>query len=152
MNKKRKYKFTVNDKSAFTEDKTPNRTQILVEAGFEPADEYSLIKRTKHGTKMIPTDETLELEGDEEFFASNSRSTFELTVNCHSIVWCENYIDIAILRRVANVPEDFDVIFEREGAPDETLPIHCQFLFTEKGIEHLKTRKRQHQQFSFFGE
>jgi hypothetical protein len=152
MSDKPTYEFTINGKSASIADKTPTRAQLLVEAGFEPADDYGLLQRTKHGTKLIPSDETLDLEGGEEFFASDSGSTYELTVNNHSVVWGNEHIDIEILRRVANVPEDFDLIWEHEDIPDEVLPVHGQFSFAGKGIEHLKTKKREHQQFKFYVE
>ena len=146
------YPFTVNGKTASIADKTPTRTQLLVEAGFEPAEEYSLIQRSRYGTKVIPTDETLDLEGGEEFYASNSGLSYELTVNGHSVVWAEENIDITTLRHVANVPDDYDLIWDHEGTPDEILPTHGQLPLAEKGIEHLKTGKRQHPQFKFYVE
>jgi Multiubiquitin len=152
MNKNLEFEFLINGNLATIGDKTPTRTQLLVEAGFEPAEDYGLIRRTKHGTKVISSGDVLELEGEDEFFAFTGGSMFELTVNGHSIVWGDEKIEIEALRRLANVHEEYELLWERVDEADEVLPLHGQFELRSNGIEHLKTRKHAKPHYQFFVE
>ena len=135
--------YLINGREVVTHDATLTATQILNVAGFEPAEDYVLIARTAHGTRVVDLDTTLELQGEQkEFFASSNGLVFELTVDGHSIYWGEKHIDISDIRRFANVPEDDDLLWVREGDTDVMLSRTGNFDLGEQGVEHIQTCKR----------
>jgi hypothetical protein len=137
------FSYTINGKQAHITDATPTPIQLLSEAGFEPAEDYVLIERTPHGTKATSSDDVLDVSNsDAEFFAFQQGVIFQLTINGHSLVWGSEEFDVAVLRRVANVPDDSDVVLQLEDQPDQVLPAAGMISLRAAGIEHLKTRKR----------
>ena len=137
------YPYQINGKTANTIDSTPTLAQVLAEAGFEPAEDFVLIMRTAHGSRVVSSDDILDLTGStKEFYAFESGNCFELTVNGHSIWWGSQKIDIKEIRYLGNVPEEDDLIWERIEDENEVLALQGTFDMHEKGIEHLKTHKR----------
>jgi hypothetical protein len=137
-----RFKYIIDGAEAFTADPTPTPGQILSDAGFEPADDYTLIQRTAHGTDVTSSDDTFDLrEGPIEFFAFPTGQAYELRVNTHSIFWGTNSIDILKLRDLGHVADGDDLIWVRE-TENVTLPPHGIFELGNSGIEHLRTHKR----------
>lgn len=137
------YPYQINGKSATTVDSTPTSAQVLSDAGFEPAEDFVLIMRTAHGTRVVSSDDVLDLtEPQKEFFAFESGASFELTVNGHSIWWGNTKIEIKEIRNLGNVPEEDDLIWERIDGENEVLALQGNFDMHDQGIEHLKTHKR----------
>jgi hypothetical protein len=140
---KQDYPYTINGRAATTTHRTPTQAQVLTDAGFEPADDFILIQRTPHGTRVVSTDDVLELgSGSAEFFAFESGASYELTLNEHSIWWGAEKIEIKEIRALGNVPDEDELIWEREDGSSEVLPTQGKFGLRSKGVEHLKTRKR----------
>ncbi|MGY6126059.1 hypothetical protein ACW9YV_11330 [Paraburkholderia strydomiana] len=138
-----KFKYLINGQAASTDDPTPTSEQILADAGFEPADDYLLIQRTRHGSKVVSNDDVLSAaSGIPEFFAFDGGQVYALTVNEHSVFWGEKKIPIERIRHLANVPEDEDLIWERDGDANQTLPATGNFEISGEGIEHLRTHKK----------
>ena len=138
----RRYSYTINGKSASTAEPSPRQTQILVDAGFEPADDFVLVQRTAHGTRVISSDDILELHGAlAEFFAFESGATYELTLNDHSIWWGADTIEIRDIRLFGNIPADEELIWKREDNSIDVLPTEGKFRLGGKGVEHLTSRK-----------
>lgn len=146
------YTFIINGRGAHLNDPTPTPHQLLVEAGYEPAEDYVLIALAEHGTKVLSADETLDLQGAQaEFFAFEGGATFEATVNSHSVWWGAEKIDITTLRRLGRVKEDEDLVWVNIEGQNEVLPLHGEFALSGKGIEHLKTKARpQPVEYHFF--
>jgi hypothetical protein len=137
------FPYTVNGQAVSTRDPTPTGNQLLSDAGFEPADDYILIQRTAHGTKVISSDEVVPVgEGAYEFFAFGAGEAFVLTVNEHSLYWGEEKIKVEQIRTLANVPEDHELVWEREGEKPEVLDDRGLFSMAPKGVEHLRTKER----------
>jgi hypothetical protein len=137
------FSYQINSKQAFTGDPTPTSSQILSDAGFEPADDFSLVQRTQHGSRLLASDEVVDVrEGAAEFFAFSGGVTFECTVNSHSIFWGDDKIEIPQLRRLANVADDHDLVWVREESQNEVLPLEGHFPLSGRGVEHLRTHKR----------
>ena len=137
------FPYTVNGQTASTSDPNPIGSQLLSDAGFEPADDFILIQRTAHGTGVVALDQVVAIEeGHREFFAFGGGTAFELTVNEHSLFWGEEKIKVERIRQLANVPEDHELIWERDGEKPEVLPDHGEFSFAPKGVEHLRTKER----------
>lgn len=146
-----RHSYQINGKAATTSDRTPTQAQLLADAGFEPAEDFVLIQRTPHGTRVISTDDVLELDGTlHEFFAFENGVCYELTVNGHSIWWGADKIDIPQIRNLGNVAVDDDLIWERLDAGNQVLPSHGEFDLTAGGVEHLKTHKRSHTVYHYF--
>ncbi|MCG7400387.1 multiubiquitin domain-containing protein [Caballeronia zhejiangensis] len=147
------FPYLINGKEAVVEDATPTSVQLLSGAGFEPADDFSLIKRTPHGTRVVSADDSLDLrDGFAEFFASSAGTAFELTVNTHSIWWGDAQIEIPLLRRLANVAETDDLVWIREQAGNEILAREGLFTISDRGVEHLRTHRHEVQPtiYTFF--
>jgi hypothetical protein len=140
---KQKYPYTINGRPAAATDRHATAVQVLTDAGFEPADDFILIQRTPHGTRVVSTDDAFDLgNGSMEFFAFENGVSYELTLNQHSIWWGAEKIEIQQIRSLAHVPVDDDLIWEREDGSSEILPTQGKFGLRGKGVEHLKTRKR----------
>lgn len=137
------FPYTVNGQAASTSDPTPIGSQLLSDAGFEPAGDFILIKRTAHGTAVVALDQVVPL-GDEprEFYAFGGGEAFELTVNEHSLYWGEDKIKVKKIRELANVPDDRELIWQRDGEKSEVLSDNGEFSFTSRGVEHLRTKER----------
>jgi hypothetical protein len=139
----KKYSYVINGKPAATTDRTPLPAQILVDAGFEPAEDYLLIMRTQHGSKALQSDEVVELnEQNDEFYAFAGGVIFSLTVNGHLIYWGADKIAIDNLRDLANVSESDDLVWMREEEGNVVLPLQGDFALSGQGVEHLKTHPR----------
>src|SRR5690349_16808308 len=134
-----KFHYRINGQPSSTDDPTPTSEQILSDAGFEPADDYLLIQRTTHGSTVVSSDEVLNAEHRmPEFFAFDRGEAYELTVNEHSLFWGDKKIAIPLIRRLANTPDDHDLIWERTDGAPETLPAEGDFDLSGAGIEHLR--------------
>jgi hypothetical protein len=137
------FSYTINNLPATTKDRTPTSAQILADAGFEPADDYLLIQRTPHGSRVVASDDILEIDGaGAEFFAFEGGSAFEFTVNGHSLFWGEETIDVTRIRTIGHVPNDHDLVWMRDQDQNEVLHDGTLFNLKQHGIEHLRTHKR----------
>jgi hypothetical protein len=141
----REYPYLINGRPAKTTDATPTQAQVLADAGFEPVLDYVLIQRTPHGTKVVSSDDSLNLRDDSaEFFAFNCGVSYELTVNTHSIWWGEATIDIAKIRSFGKVSEDHDLVWDHGEQAPEVLPRQGHFRLDGGGVEHLRTVRPEH--------
>lgn len=138
-----RYKYLIDDKEAFTADCNALPSQILADAGYEPADDYMLVQRTAHGSASRQSDEPIDLSsGTEEFYAFLGGETFGLTINDHSIAWGAEVVHISRLRELGRVREDDDLVWMREEG-NQVLDREGEFRLDTKGIEHLRTHKRE---------
>ncbi|MBN3804146.1 hypothetical protein GXB81_13965 [Paraburkholderia sp. Ac-20336] len=139
-----KFAFLINGKDAYTTDRTPESLRLLSDAGYEPADDYVLIQRTAHGSRVLSTDDEIDLETQRtEFYAFPSGVTYEVMVNTHSVWWGEPSIDLSEIRRLANVAEDEDLFWIRDEEGNEKLPLNGAFPLESARVEHLRTHKRE---------
>ncbi|MFL9895905.1 hypothetical protein [Paraburkholderia sp. RL17-381-BIF-C] len=139
-----KFAFLINGKEAHTAVRTLESLQLLSDGGYEPADDYVLIQRTAHGSRVVSTDDEIDLEAQKaEFYAFPTGATYEVTVNTHSVWWGEPSIDISEIRRLANVSEDEDLLWNRNEEGNEKLPLKGAFRLDGAGVEHLRTHKRE---------
>ena len=144
------FPYKINGKMARTTDGTPISAQVLADAGFEPAEDFLLIERTEHGTRVVSSDDVLHLTGsNKEFFAFESGTSFEVTVNGHSIWWGHPKIEIEKIRYLGNVSDEEDLIWEHIDGENEVLNLHGHFDMHDRGIEHLKTRKRPYTEIEY---
>lgn len=152
-NQNTQYLYIINGRGAHLNDPTPTPQQLLVEAGYERAEDYTLIALAEHGTKVLSADETLDLrEPNSEFFAFEGGAIFEAMVNNHSVWWGDEKIDITTLRRLGKVKDEDDLVWINIEGQNVILPPHGEFSLNGKGVEYLKTKARPHQptEYHFF--
>lgn len=153
MNNKTHFSYVINGLPAQLDDITPTPRQLLVSAGFEPAEDYVLIALAKHGTKVLSADDVSDLrDGNAEYFAFLGGTTFQATINDHSVWWGKDTIDIPTLRRIGRVSQDDNLVWIRPEGENEVLPQQGEFSLKLNGTEHLKTVTRsQHEvEYHFF--
>jgi hypothetical protein len=137
------FPYTINGQVASTSHPAPTGSQLLSDAGFEPADDFILIERTPHGTGVVSSDQVVKIKGtSHEFFAFEGGEVYEVTVNAHSLFWGADKIKLEEIRNLGNVPDDHELIWVRDNLPPEVLPEHGSFALSGKGVEHLRTEKR----------
>ena len=137
------FSYLINGKQEKTNDSSPSAEKILGDAGFEPADDFVLIQRSTHGTVVVGSDAVLDLTGGTaEFFAFAGGEIFELTVNEHSLFWAAPAIGVEEIRRLANVPEDDDLIWIRDEGGNQKLSVGDSFELKGRGVEHLRSHER----------
>ena len=137
------YPFTINGRPASSSVQAPTQPQLLTDAGFEPPDDFVLIERTATGTRVVSSDDVIQLGNPPvEFFAFASGVGYELTLNGHSIWWGHDKIEIREIRTLGNVADDQDLIWEREDGNVEVVPLEGKFSLGSKRVEHLITKKR----------
>jgi multiubiquitin len=138
-----RHTYTINGREASVEDATPTPGQLLADAGYEPADDYMLVRRTEHGTQALSSDDSIDLrDGSTEFFAFEGGVAYQLTLNEHTVIWGEPRIEIGQLRHVGNVSDDLDLVWEREEGSNEVLARNGLFQLRGQGTEHLRTQTR----------
>jgi hypothetical protein len=137
------FTYLINGKQEETNDSSPSADKILADAGFEPADDFVLIQRSTHGTVVVGSDAVLDLtRGKAEFFAFAGGEIFELTVNEHSLFWGASTIGVGEIRRLANIPEDDDLIWIRDEGANQKLSVGDSFELKARGVEHLRSHER----------
>jgi hypothetical protein len=141
------FPYTVNDKKATTNDGTAGPDKLLADAGFEPADDYMLVQQTEHGTKLTSADDVIDIrDGLGCFFAFDAGTSYAVRLNTHGVVWGEKHIEVNLLRRFGQVPDDADLVDEATG---QVLEPGKKFDLSQPGVEHLRTRKRAPVENSF---
>lgn len=147
------YPFRINDSLANTDDQTPESAKLLTDAGFEPPDDYLLIQRTQHGSRVVTTDETLDLTGgNQEFYAFQGGEAYEFTVNEHSVFWGASNISCEKAKYLSHVPADEELIWMRDGVENVILSADGSLELRPAGIEHLRSHKHpvQPTQYKYF--
>jgi hypothetical protein len=134
--------FTVNGAHLALADGTPTARQILVEAGFTPADECVLVQVVGKATQAIGLDETVHLgaPGEEAFYAFRSDRIFRFTLEELGCDWGAKTIDEPALGLIAGIDEDHVIVLERDGrdhelGSDETVELD------HRGTEHFRVKR-----------
>ena len=147
------FSYSINGAASSLSDLNPTPQQILVNSGFEPAEDYTLISVEPHGTRILTADDVLTSQGaSNELYAFEGGEAFCVTVNQHSIWWGSDVIDIALLRRFAHVRDGDDLVSLNVPGPNEVLPTQGNFKLGAPGMEHLKThpRTQPHVEYHYF--
>jgi hypothetical protein len=139
------FSYSINGTASSLADATPTPQQVLVNAGFEPAEDYALIVVEPHGTRVLSADDVLSSTGGPvELYAFEGGQVFCVTVNQHSVWWGNDVIDIGLLRRITHVAEGDDLVYLNVEGSNRVLPGQGNFKLGEPGMEHLKTHARSH--------
>jgi len=139
----REFLYRINGKQATTDDGTPESAKLLTDAGFEPADDYLLIQRTPHGSRVITSDDVLDLSGgDAEFYAFESGTAFEFTVNEHTVFWGADKIRCREAKHLAHIPTADDLVWIRDESTNMVLGDEDFLELKAAGVEHFRSHKR----------
>lgn len=113
-------------------------------ADIEPADDHVVIELRRPGSRSVGLDEDVDLRepGREEFWVFASDRVFNFTVERLGYEWGAGRISEATLRDIAGVPDDHDLVIEREDEPDEILKKGSELDLSKRGTEHLRIRER----------
>jgi hypothetical protein len=135
---------TVNRRPVQFADPVPQGRQILATAGFDPADEYVLIQRRRHGTRSIGLDEPVDLreEGREVFDAFRSDRVYTFTIDDRGYEWGTDTVTEPLLRELSATADDTVLLQEREDEPDRELHPDEKVDLGKKGTEHFRTAKK----------
>lgn len=145
-----RYKFTVNGQEVFTIRQHATGAQLLVDAGFEPADDFILIQRLQKGSRIVAGNERPESDlGFLDFYAFGSGVVYMLTVDSIGIYWGEPAIAVETVRLIADVKPDEDLVRKGDAEPSDVSVIEGKIDLKGAGIEHLRTRKRHHEPETF---
>jgi hypothetical protein len=138
------YGATVNHRAVDFTDPVPDGRQILLAAGFDPADDHVLIERMRHGTRLVGLDEPVDLrkEGREAFDAFRTDRVFGFTVDGRGYEWGASVLTEPQLRELAALTEDEVLVLERQNEPDRDLGPGDEINLGTPGTEHLRTVKR----------
>jgi len=138
------FPVTVNDRPLQLDDPTSTARQVLIAAGFSPADECVLIQVLRDSTRSVALDETVDLRGHgkEVFWAFKTDRVFRFTLDGRGFEWGGAIIAEPLLRTVAHVSDDKVLVLERKDQPDQELGPNDEVRLADAGTEHLRTEKR----------
>lgn len=132
----------------FDDDEVTGR-EILTKAGLVPASEHQLILIRGGRTRLVGTDDKVDLAvGDGSAFRGfRSDRTFSFTMDEVGQVWGSACIEVDELLSIMHVPEGRDLVLEREDEPDRVLRPGGTVSFEARGVEHIVSRPATHQDF-----
>lgn len=138
------FRFVVNEREGSFADPVPLGRQILTAAQYVPADEHVLIRLLGARTQSVGLDEEVDLTAPskERFRAFHSDRVFFFTVNGVGFEWGEALIPEVVLREIADVPADQELVLERCDEPDLVLKNGVHVSLSSKGTERLRTAPR----------
>lgn len=138
------YRFEVNRSEFELANPTSDARQILLKAGFEPADEHVLIEVLRHRTQSIGLEEDVDLQGPERksFRAFRSDRLYLFTLAGHGYEWGAAMITEKELRFLGAIPDDRVIVLERPHGEEQVLAPDAQVNLAEAGTEHLRSETR----------
>jgi hypothetical protein len=138
------FSVSVNDRPLQLDDPKPAARQVLVAAGFNPADECVLIQVLRDSTRSVALDETIDLRGPDKevFWAFKMDRVFRFTLDGRGFEWGAALIAEPSVRSIAHVDENKILVLERKDQPDQELGPNDEVRLCEAGTEHLRTEKR----------
>lgn len=111
------YRLIIDDREVFSDDPIVTGRDILTIASHSPASNFSVIAIINQGTQAIGLDEQIDLRGTSapQFRVFNSDRLFRGLMNEREIVWGNDKISAAALRKIGDVPDDQDLFFDSKG-------------------------------------
>lgn len=133
---------TLNFKSLVIADNTPTGAQLAAAAGFTPAQQAVVLQILANGElEDIRPDEQADLRhGEGRFVIVESDRTFHFTVDGRRFDWPAHIVSGALVRKLANVPDDKTLYLERTSEPDRLVGPHDLIDLAALGVESFMTR------------
>lgn len=118
--------------------------EILTAAGLLPASEFVLIQVRKGRTRLITTDDKVDLrEAEGAFRAFSNDRAFAFTVDEVGQIWGSDSIEVDELLAIMRIPEGRDLVLEREDEPDLVLRPGGTLFLGAPGVEDIISRPTQ---------
>ena len=123
-------------------DPVPRGRQILISAGVDPKDDYSLFAILPNGDfEDVRLDEPFDLRarGAERFIGFQTDRDFKLTLNGHQLTWGKPVIGGTALYALGKVGPNEAVFLEVRGGPSRLIQPNELVDLAAPGVEHLVT-------------
>jgi hypothetical protein len=92
---------------------------------------------------VITSDDVLDLAGDNaEFYAFESGTAFEFTVNEHTVFWGADKVRCREAKHLAHVPTEDDLVWVRDQSTNVVLGDEDFLELKAAGVEHFRSHKR----------
>jgi hypothetical protein len=123
-------------------DRTPSGAQIAAAAGFTPSADATVLQILTTGElEDVRPGETVDLTIQVgKFVIVESDRTFHFTVDGTRYPWPGRVVSGALLRRLASIPAEKALCFERRDQPDQVLEEADLVDLAEPGVEHFYSR------------
>ncbi|MHA6933592.1 multiubiquitin domain-containing protein [Ralstonia pseudosolanacearum] len=126
-----------------TTDPTPNGSQILLAAGRDLRPEVQLVQLLTSGEmENIRLDEHPNLATGHKFVISCSDRSYFFTVDGTKLEWPHRYVSSTVIRRLAKVSDDFELVYKRNGGQETVLDAIDLVDLDAPGVEQIVTRLR----------
>lgn len=134
--------YTVNGQVAYFDDNEIEGRDVLNKIGFVPASEHQLILIKNERTRLIGTDDTINLkkEAGGVLRAFRSDRTFSFTVDDVSQLWGVAEMEVDEFLHHWPTPNDREWLLEREDEPDTVLRTGGTLNFEPDGVEDIVSR------------
>lgn len=131
--------YTVNGQIAHFDDNEIEGRDVLNKIGFVPASEHQLILIKDKRTRLIGTDDTINLkkEAGGVLRAFRSDRTYSFTVDEVSQLWGVAEMEVDEFLRHWPTPADREWLLEREDEPDTVLRTGGTLNFEPDGVEDI---------------
>jgi len=139
-------RFRVNGVEIDFHDRVITGREALTRSGNTPASEYQLILVRDQRTKMIETDDEIDLHAERggELRAFPSDRCFGFTVDEVGQVWGAEDMEVDEFLRIWPAPPGLDWVLERGDKPDTVLAPGGVLSFGPHGVEHVVSREEKH--------
>lgn len=138
--------FPVNGAEIEFHDRRITGREALTRSGNVPASEYQLILVRDQRTRLIGTDDEIDLNaekgGELRAFADDRSYTF--TVDEVGQVWGAEDMEVSEFVRIWPRRPGFHWVLERADMPDTVLTDDGVLSFRPQGVEHVVSRKDEH--------
>ena len=140
------YRYPVNGIEIDFHDRLITGRQALTRSDNVPASEYQLILVRNERTKLIGTDDEIDLheEKDGELRAFESDRSFGFTVDEVGQVWGAEDMEVKEFVRIWPPRPGHHWVLERKDMPDTILTEDGVLSFGPAGVEHVVSRKKEH--------
>ena len=141
--------FPVNGTPIRFDDGEVTGREVLTKAGLVPASEHQLILARGGRTRLVGTDDKVDLIAEEGgvFRGFRSDRSFSFTVDEIGQVWGTGQVEVEELLSIMRVPAGHDLVLEREDEPDRILRPGGTLSFETRGVEHIVSRPAQRPDF-----
>ncbi|ABE37272.1 hypothetical protein RPD_0032 [Rhodopseudomonas palustris BisB5] len=138
--------YPVNGAMAAFPDNVVNGREVLTRSGLVPASEYRLILVRNGRTRLIGTDDDVDLDKEHggSFRAFLSDRDFGFTVDEVGQVWGTADMEVDEFLRIWPQHPEHRWVLERDDEPDTVLTPGGVLSFGPKGVEHVVSRKDAH--------
>lgn len=134
----------VNGSPVRFDDPVVTGRELLTAAGLLPASEFVLIQVRKGRTRLITTDDKVDLrDPGDAFRAFPSDRAFAFTVDEVGQIWGSDSIDVDELLAIMRIPEGRNLVLEREDEPDIVLHPGGTLFLGAPGVEDIVSRPNE---------